>query len=599
MGKRARRGLAVILGVLWLGSFAIARCKGPAGAAGCVPGELRSHATIQSIGIEWDIEGDANHNAVCPVQYRAQGSVAWKQALPLLRVDYFGWYADTKADRAYNMLAGSILFLAPGTTYEVKLDLSDADGGKATKTLSIRTRPIPSIPEGGRTFHVVPAAVSETGSAGGDGSKGRPLKGLKVAQAAAKPGDIVLLHGGKYGEFTFDKAGVPGRYLAWKAAGDGEAAFEHVEIPASHVWLEGLALARTGKSTSGLVGRDDATDVVVSRCRFTGFHYSILLSKGSRDWYIADNVITGDNDPASSNISGEGIELNHSSGHAVAYNSISRTADGVSYPHRNCDIYGNDIFDVSDDGLEPDYGYANNRMWQNRLTNCHNAALSFQPMYCGPWYFVRNQIVGAGEVFKFRVQDRFVLANNTFVSWGHTASYMHHVLTSLSRNNLYISAGVREGREPGPLWIAIYYKDSGKYVLPPSYAAGWMTDVDYDGFDWGEAKQPFAWEGGRQRFADLPSFAAAIGIEKHGVRVRKEEIFERYSVPGRRARVEPFDLALKAGSNAIDAGAPLANIVEDFAGKAPDLGAYEFGKPLPHYGPRDAKLRLRRYGLPK
>ncbi len=61
--------------------------------------------------------------------------------------------------------------------------------------------------------------------------------------------------------------------------------------------------------------------------------------------------VAGDNDPVTGGISGEGIELNHSSGHVVAYNSITRTADGVSYPDRNCDIYGNDIFDVSDDGL--------------------------------------------------------------------------------------------------------------------------------------------------------------------------------------------------------------------------------------------------------
>ena len=34
----------------------------------------------------------------------------------------------------------------------------------------------------------------------------------------------------------------------------------------------------------------------------------------------------------------------------------TRTADAISSPNRNCDIYGNDIFDVSDDAIEPDYG---------------------------------------------------------------------------------------------------------------------------------------------------------------------------------------------------------------------------------------------------
>jgi len=38
-------------------------------------------------------------------------------------------------------------------------------------------------------------------------------------------------------------------------------------------------------------------------------------------------------------------------------------------------------------------------------------------------------------------------------------------------------------------------------------------------------------------------------------------------------------MLLKEGANAIDAGTVLPNMVEDFTGKAPDLGAHEFGKP--------------------
>jgi hypothetical protein len=370
------------------------------------------------------------------VEYRAKGQAEWRKALPLLRVDFYGWYADRKADRAYNMLAGSVLFLEPGSTYEVRLELRDPDGGASTKVVPISTRPIPALSEGGRTLHVT------SGLGGGKGSPGDPFKGLGAAQAQARPGDTVLLHKEDYGRFTFDESGSPGQYIVWKAAGDGEAVFEHVEVAASHVWFERLTLTRPAEDVSnGFVGRGPAVDVVVAGNTFTGYHYSILLSNESRDWYIADNVIVGDQDPLTGGIGGEGVELNHSSGHVVAHNRISRTADGVSYAHRNCDIYGNDIFDVCDDGLEPDYGYSNIRMWGNRLTNCKNAAFSFQPMYCGPWYIIRNQAIGSSHMFKFRVQDRFVLAHNTFVRWGYMDSRMHHILTSLSRNNLYISAG--------------------------------------------------------------------------------------------------------------------------------------------------------------
>ena len=79
---------------------------------------------------------------------------------------------------------------------------------------------------------------------------------------------------------------------------------------------------------------------------------------------------------------------------SIAYNSISLVADGVSYPHRNVDIFSNDIFETSDDGIEPDYGYENIRVWGNRIHHAHHNGISFQPMNGGPWYVLRNQVVG-------------------------------------------------------------------------------------------------------------------------------------------------------------------------------------------------------------
>ena len=74
-----------------------------------------------------------------------------------------------------------------------------------------------------------------------------------------------------------------------------------------------------------MIGTGTADDIVVSRNRFTGFHYSVLARRACRDWYIADNTISGDNDPVTGGIGGEGIELSYSSGHTVAHNSITRT----------------------------------------------------------------------------------------------------------------------------------------------------------------------------------------------------------------------------------------------------------------------------------
>jgi hypothetical protein len=49
----------------------------------------------------------------------------------------------------------------------------------------------------------------------------------------------------------------------------------------------------------------------------------------------------------------------------------------------------------------------------------------------------------------------------------------------------------------------------------------------------------------------------------------------------------PFQhISLKKSCNAVDAGVLLPNINDRFSGNAPDLGPYEVGASLPHFGPR-------------
>jgi len=50
--------------------------------------------------------------------------------------------------------------------------------------------------------------------------------------------------------------------------------------------------------------------------------------------------------------------------------------------------------------------------------------------------------------------------------------------------------------------------------------------------------------------------------------------------------IETNDLRLSANCEAVDAGVVLPNVNDGHQGSAPDLGAYELGRPLPHYGPR-------------
>ena len=94
-----------------------------------------------------------------------------------------------------------------------------------------------------------------------------------------------------------------------------------------------------------------------------------------------------------------------------------------------------------------------------------------------------------------------------------------------------------------------------------------------------------------RQYPTLAAYSAATGHDTHSVIV-DYDVFE--SVPPL-DRTNPWvlhdpadvDFRLRPGSVAIDAGVRLAGINDDANGDAPDLGAYEFGEPLPVYGPRN------------
>lgn len=552
--------------------------------------DLKITATHHSIGVEWNIEDDTDHDASCAVRYRLEGTEKWKEAMPLMRVDYAGWYDKQIAERPFNMLAGSVMFLQPGAAYDLQLTLADPDNAKPLEqTKRIRTKPWPAF-KPTRTLHVMP------GDGGGDGSREKPFVGLKAALANAKPGDLFLLRGGNYGVVNIELSGEAGnadsatdltRYIGFKSAGSVPASFEQLRPRGNHLWFEGLSFKR-GESPNGLRPDGACANVVVKRCTFRDYHYSIFLNKECHGWHIADNDIVGD---TVKGISGECVELGHSSGHTVCYNRMDRSADGVSYPHADCDIFGNDIVNMSDDPVEPDYGYANIRIWGNRLHG--HSGVTFQPMYCGPWYLVRNHCISRGNAFKLRVQDRFVCVNNTFAACGTAVPHAHGMLTSFSRNNVWMHLGGSE-----TLWLCSaseaekYRSYQVKYVVHDSPVATWRTDVDYDGFDFSAAVvnkkfgRPNPWMWLNQRFHDLPSLSAAIGIEKHGVVLERSRDFLPFEVTAEMPGAETPLIRLSEPSSAKDAGVAVPNISERFEGKAPDLGAFELGTSTPHYGPR-------------
>ena len=130
------------------------------------------------------------------------------------------------------------------------------------------------------------------------------------------------------------------------------------------------------------------------------------------------------------------------------------------------------------------------------------------------------------------------------------------------------------------------------------------SSSDYNGFFVNaDAEYSFQWNsppaGGRvdytsarevRRFKTLAEYQRATGQDAHS-RAVDYSVFVKaappdFTKPTQLYTPEQVDLRLKAGSRAVDAGVVLPGITDGFAGKAPDLGAYELGAPLPHYGPR-------------
>lgn len=115
--------------------------------------------------------------------------------------------------------------------------------------------------------------------------------------------------------------------------------------------------------------------------------------------------------------------------------------------------------------------------------------------------------------------------------------------------------------------------------------------MDYNGYR--DTSKKIVWRNygapsGVGAYDSLAAFAKATGNEKHGVwGIDYGDFANARSIVGRGMVPSDLDLRLIEGSKAVDAGCVLPNVTDQYRGKAPDLGAYEFGEPLPHYGPRE------------
>jgi hypothetical protein len=241
------------------------------------------------------------------------------------------------------------------------------------------------------------------------------------------------------------------------------------------------------------------------------------------------------------------------------------------------DIYNNDISLGNDDAIEADFAMGNCRILRNRISNSF-MGLSSQPGLGGPTYFIRNVMYNiTNSPFKLaRYSSGDVILHNTCVKVGDGLVAPHQGWShALLRNNLCIggTGGGMFGR---------YHSGPGRAVYLPGAEAS--VDLDYDGV--GAHGVPFEGNIRGVRFKSIEEMRS-LTQEKHAVLVGMDVFEARVPFPDPAVPEWPVpDLRIKQRSAAVDAGVELANINDGYTGKAPDLGAYEAGQPLPLYGPR-------------
>jgi hypothetical protein len=624
-------------------------------------------ATLMSLGFEWKISGDDNRNASVDVIYRKVGDSQWHKSLPLMRQQREqigvapGPGAATDAEPRYplfkytaaNMFTGSILNLDPDTSYECRFTLADPDGvtGTAAKTVTVRTRKEPMPAEGGKTYHVYPV--------GWDKPKQQPaFTGLMAAYymgsahfdyenafpPRVQPGDVILVHAGLYvgdrqhymngaprpgylalgnlfdGTYYLTQSGTAEKPIVIKAAGDGEVIFDGAGcqtffnlMGANYNYFEGITFRNTNVAfLLGIKGIAGSSGFTLKHSKIYDVGRAVQADwSGSKNFYIADNIMIGRHDPNKMMswtgaiwskfpdypelLSSEYAVKVYGQGHVVAYNYVAHWHDGIDIatygtpdgapndiPDRvplAIDFYNNDIFNMGDNCFETDGGARNIRVFRNRCFNSASGALSVQPVFGGPVYFYQNLVYNSptGSLKYIEGSSGIYTYNNTIIGEGRAGPASNETF----RNNLILAQGAFD-----PVFAITTYtnyttSDYNGFRPNPGVA---------DSFEWNSpalgVAADFVTTPLTRRFKTMKEFSDATGQEKHSVLV-DYDIFTNVHKPDMTDpqhvyTTDGFDFRLKPGSAAIGAGIEIPGIT----GSAPDLGAYETGVSIPHYGPR-------------
>ncbi len=553
-----------------------------------VPGTFKEDApTLHCLAFTWWIEGDANRNARVDVAYRKKGDGDWKEAMPLFRPDMDAnrWGKQHQAHHDWHkerqdLFAGSIPNLEPGTEYECRLTMTDADGGKAEKVVSTATKAEPKLPSGGRTIHVYPNGFS--------GTKASPnAPSLDIAANNAKAGDIVLLHAGTYkptrkpysdangnltlGGYQIRAQGTTKNYVVIKAAGDGEVIIDGdggecvLDVRFSqYLRVDGITLrnaeigVKAGHTSTQSHAVVPCRGFMLKNCKVDNVFIGLWgLNPKLEGFRIMDNHFiarpwTGKGDKWKHLYSEAGIDLN-GTGHVVAYNRIEQFWDGVNFYGEAVamDFYNNIVSHQKDNSFgNGANGYCRNiRIWHNNWGG-GGPCMHLHPTV-GPVLMFRNYVRGGG-FFKLqfgRTNGIQYYHNVHDLGWSRVGGIERATGKLDLRNNIW-QGGICE--------LGTLSRES---------------TVDYNGWQKPKKKWQYKTPSGKGTFDTAEALSKAIGWCGNGVVVDN-------------LRAVLSGATLKDGVPFIDKAVRIPTINDGYKGDAPDIGMVEFGDTEPTYGPR-------------
>ena len=491
-------GSSLLLLVLIFASMPVAVLAAPGDET--TVGTVSLVPTIECIGVTSSFTGDNNQNNNATLEYRESGTSTWKSA------------PEMYADRDSRQYRGSIFWLTTNTDYEVRVTYQDSDGTSGSPAIvTIRTRN-DNPPSNGDTYY-----VSTTGSDSNSGTQASPFRTIQKAANTVSPGDTVLVRAGTYSELvSISSSGQFNNYITFQPFAseqvtiDGNGSLRSLfNITGSYIRIKGFTIRRSYDRSAVILSGGDGVIIEDNKIEnpdvASNGHAGIRLDSGASNSIIQRNLITIYEGSAGNRGTIYGIcWWKPGDGHVMRNNEIRGGAsfrDGMGggpedepSTMNDSDFYDNFIVGAQDDGIQPEGGGVNLRIWGNRIEDSF-LGIAVCPSLLGPTYIFRNAIV-YGLAGEYKLGDdsygRIYMYHNTYYSQnGNGYSQTNTGLDNIvSRNNI-----VRAGR----------------YVFE---MRGANHDFDYDALYTSDPTRFAKWDG-----STLPSmelFQSRSGQEAHG-----------------------------------------------------------------------------------